>query len=135
MRTIDDDTTVTQAVKNDPRVTAFGAILRRTNIDELPQLVNVLFGEMSLVGPRPHPIALNLKFEDKLAPLFRRHNVKPGITGWAQINGCRGETDTVDKMQQRLLYDLYYIDHWSFLLDLQIIMMTLLSKKAYSNAY
>lgn len=135
MRTIDDDTTVTQAVKNDPRVTAFGAILRRTNIDELPQLVNVLFGEMSLVGPRPHPIGLNLKFEDKLAPLFRRHNVKPGITGWAQINGCRGETDTVDKMQQRLLYDLYYIDHWSFLLDLQIIMMTLLSKKAYSNAY
>ncbi|MGA8950977.1 MAG: sugar transferase, partial [Xanthobacteraceae bacterium] len=73
--------------------------------------------------------------EDKLAPLFRRHNVKPGITGWAQINGCRGETDTVDKMQQRLLCDLYYIDHWSFLLDLQIIMMTLLSKKAYSNAY
>ncbi|MGB6509683.1 MAG: exopolysaccharide biosynthesis polyprenyl glycosylphosphotransferase, partial [Xanthobacteraceae bacterium] len=135
MRTIDDDTTVTQAVKNDPRVTVFGAILRRTNIDELPQLVNVLFGEMSLVGPRPHPIALNLKFEDKLAPLFRRHNVKPGITGWAQINGCRGETDTVDKMQQRLLCDLYYIDHWSFLLDLQIIMMTLLSKKAYSNAY
>jgi Undecaprenyl-phosphate glucose phosphotransferase len=136
MRTIDDDTSViAQAVKNDPRVTAFGAILRRTNIDELPQLVNVLFGEMSLVGPRPHPIALNLKFEDKLAPLFRRHNVKPGITGWAQVNGCRGETDTIEKMQQRLLYDLYYIDHWSFLLDLQIIMMTLLSKKAYSNAY
>jgi Undecaprenyl-phosphate glucose phosphotransferase len=135
MRAIDDDKSVRQATKNDPRVTAFGSILRRTNIDELPQLVNVLFGEMSLVGPRPHPIALNLKFEDKLAPLFRRHNVKPGITGWAQVNGCRGETDTVDKMQQRLLYDLYYIDHWSFLLDLQIVVMTLLSKRAYSNAY
>jgi Undecaprenyl-phosphate glucose phosphotransferase len=135
MRTVEDGENFTQAVKNDPRVTVFGAILRKTNIDELPQLVNVLSGEMSLVGPRPHPIALNLKYEDKLAPLFRRHNVKPGITGWAQVNGCRGETDTVEKMHQRLIYDLYYIDHWSFLLDIQIIMMTLLSKKAYSNAY
>jgi Undecaprenyl-phosphate glucose phosphotransferase len=135
MRTIDTDTGFKQATKNDPRITKFGNILRRTNIDELPQLVNVLFGEMSLVGPRPHPIALNLKFEDKLAPLFRRHNVKPGITGWAQVNGCRGETDTLEKMQNRLRYDLYYIDHWSFLLDLQIILMTLVSKKAYSNAY
>jgi Undecaprenyl-phosphate glucose phosphotransferase len=135
MRTVEDGEHFTQAVKNDPRVTVFGAILRKTNIDELPQLVNVLLGEMSLVGPRPHPIALNLKYEDKLAPLFRRHNVKPGITGWAQVNGCRGETDTVEKMQQRLICDLYYIDHWSFLFDIQIIMMTLLSKKAYSNAY
>jgi Undecaprenyl-phosphate glucose phosphotransferase len=135
MRTIDTDTGFKQAIKDDPRITAFGKILRRTNIDELPQLVNVLFGEMSLVGPRPHPIALNLQFEDKLAPLFRRHNVKPGITGWAQVNGCRGETDTLEKMQNRLRHDLYYIDHWSFLLDLQIIMMTLVSKKAYSNAY
>ena len=135
MRTVEEGENFTQAVKDDPRVTVFGAILRKTNIDELPQLVNVLLGEMSLVGPRPHPIALNLKYEDKLAPLFRRHNVKPGITGWAQVNGCRGETDTVEKMHQRLIYDLYYIDHWSFLLDIQIIMMTLLSKKAYSNAY
>jgi Undecaprenyl-phosphate glucose phosphotransferase len=135
MRTVEAGENFIQAVKNDPRVTVFGAILRKTNIDELPQLVNVLLGEMSLVGPRPHPIALNLKYEDKLAPLFRRHNVKPGITGWAQVNGCRGETDTVEKMHQRLIYDLYYIDHWSFLLDIQIIVMTLLSKKAYSNAY
>lgn len=136
MRTVEDgEQKFTQAVKNDPRITKFGSILRSTNIDELPQLVNVLLGEMSLVGPRPHPIALNLKFEDKLAPLFRRHNVKPGITGWAQVNGCRGETDTIEKMRERLRYDLYYIDHWSFLLDLQIIMMTLVSKKAYANAY
>jgi Undecaprenyl-phosphate glucose phosphotransferase len=136
MRTVEDgEVKFTQAVKNDPRITKFGGILRSTNIDELPQLVNVLLGEMSLVGPRPHPIALNLKFEDKLAPLFRRHNVKPGITGWAQVNGCRGETDTIEKMQERLRYDLYYIDHWSFFLDLQIIMMTLVSKKAYTNAY
>lgn len=135
MRTIEEGDNFTQAIRNDPRVTTFGNILRKTNIDELPQLVNVLLGEMSLVGPRPHPIALNLKFEDQLSPLFRRHNVKPGITGWAQVNGCRGETDTLDKMQKRLQCDLYYIDHWSFLLDLQIIMMTLLSKKSYSNAY
>ena len=135
MRSIEDGASFTQAVKNDPRVTNFGSILRKTNIDELPQLINVLLGEMSLVGPRPHPLALNFRFEDKLLPLFRRHNVKPGITGWAQVNGCRGETDTLEKMQKRLQYDLYYIDHWSFLLDIQIIMMTLVSKKAYSNAY
>jgi Undecaprenyl-phosphate glucose phosphotransferase len=135
MRKIEDGIHFTQAVKNDRRVTVFGRILRRTNIDELPQLVNVLLGEMSLVGPRPHPIALNEKFEDKLSMLFRRHNVKPGLTGWAQVNGCRGETETLEKMEARLRYDLYYIDHWSFLLDMQIIMMTLFSKKAYSNAY
>jgi lipopolysaccharide/colanic/teichoic acid biosynthesis glycosyltransferase len=76
-----------------------------------------------------------MQFEDKLAPLFRRHNVKPGITGWAQVNGCRGETDTLEKMQMRLRHDLYYIDHWSFMLDLQIILMTLISKRAYANAY
>ena len=135
MRTIEDGANFKQVVKNDSRVTNFGRLLRKTNIDELPQLVNVLLGEMSLVGPRPHPIALNLRFEGKLSPLFRRHNVKPGITGWAQVNGCRGETDPLEKMQKRLQYDLYYIDHWSFLLDIQIIMMTLVSKKAYSNAY
>lgn len=135
MRVVEEGTNFTQAVKNDPRVTKFGGILRKTNIDELPQLINVLLGEMSLVGPRPHPIALNEKFEDKLSPLFRRHNVKPGLTGWAQVNGCRGETDTIEKMQSRLRYDLYYVDHWSFLFDMQIIMMTLVSKKAYSNAY
>jgi lipopolysaccharide/colanic/teichoic acid biosynthesis glycosyltransferase len=135
MHTIEDGHNFTQAVKNDPRVTAVGHFLRKTNIDELPQLFNVLFGQMSLVGPRPHPIALNDLFEQQITPLSRRHNVKPGITGWAQVNGFRGETDTLEKMQRRLQHDFYYIDHWSFLFDMQIIMMTLISKKAYCNAY
>jgi Undecaprenyl-phosphate glucose phosphotransferase len=134
MRVVEDGEQFRQATKNDTRITAFGRVLRKTNLDELPQLVNVFLGQMSLVGPRPHPVALNMQFEDQLVPLFRRHNVKPGITGWAQVNGYRGETDTLEKMQMRLRHDLYYIDHWSFLLDLQIILMTLISKKAYSNA-
>jgi Undecaprenyl-phosphate glucose phosphotransferase len=124
-----------QARKVDPRVTRVGRILRRTNIDELPQLINVLSGEMSIVGPRPHPVALNEQYEALIAPLMRRHKIKPGITGWAQINGCRGETSTVEKMQERLKYDLYYIDNWSFLFDMQIILLTLFSSKAYTNAY
>jgi Undecaprenyl-phosphate glucose phosphotransferase len=127
--------TFTQAKDNDPRVTRLGQILRRTNIDELPQLINVLRGEMSLVGPRPHPIALNAMFQDRIAPFSRRHNVKPGLTGWAQINGLRGQTDTVEKMQRRIDYDLYYIDNWSFAFDLKIVMMTLFSKSAYTNAF
>jgi Undecaprenyl-phosphate glucose phosphotransferase len=135
MRIVEDGTNFTQAVRNDPRVTSIGRVLRKTNVDELPQLINVILGEMSLVGPRPHPIKLNESFDDKLSMLFRRHNVKPGLTGWAQVNGCRGETDTLEKMRKRLEYDLYYIDHWSFLFDLQIITMTFLSKEAYSNAY
>jgi Undecaprenyl-phosphate glucose phosphotransferase len=126
--------TFTQAKENDARVTRVGRILRRTNIDELPQLINVLKGEMSIVGPRPHPIALNAMFQDRIAPFLRRHNVKPGLTGWAQVNGYRGETDTVEKMQQRINHDLYYIDNWSFGLDLKIMMMTLFSKSAYMNA-
>jgi exopolysaccharide biosynthesis polyprenyl glycosylphosphotransferase len=135
MKVVEDGDKFKQAVRNDPRITKFGGLLRKTNIDELPQLINVLLGEMSLVGPRPHPIALNERFQDVLTPLFRRHNVKPGLTGWAQVNGCRGETSTLEKMQKRLEYDLYYVDHWSFLFDLQIILMTFLSKDAYSNAF
>jgi Undecaprenyl-phosphate glucose phosphotransferase len=127
-------TTFTQVKEKDARVTRVGRILRRTNIDELPQLINVLRGEMSIVGPRPHPIALNRMFEDRIAPFSRRHNVKPGLTGWAQVNGFRGETDTVEKMQQRINHDLYYIDNWSFSLDLKIMMMTLFSKRVYMNA-
>jgi Undecaprenyl-phosphate glucose phosphotransferase len=134
MSTMEDGQTCKQASKNDPRVTHLGRILRRTNIDELPQLLNVLLGEMSLVGPRPHPLALNDSFRQHIAPLSRRHNVKPGITGWAQVNGYRGETDTLEKMQRRFDYDLYYIDNWSFLLDMKIILMTLFSKRAYMNA-
>lgn len=127
-------TTFTQVKTNDTRVTRLGRLLRRTNIDELPQLINVLRGEMSIVGPRPHPIALNAMFQERITPFSRRHNVKPGITGWAQVHGFRGETDTLEKMQQRIEYDLHYIDNWSFLLDLKIIVMTLFSKIAYTNA-
>lgn len=102
---------------HDPRVTRVGRVLRRTNIDELPQLLKVPSGEMSIVGPRPHAIDHNKMFEEKILPFWRRHNVKPGITGWAQVNGCRGETDTIEKMQRRLEHDLYYIEVkvWIFL--------------------
>jgi len=124
-----------QAVRNDPRVTRVGRVLRRTNIDELPQLLNVLMGEMSLVGPRPHAVAHNHMFADQIRRMFRRHNVKPGITGWAQINGLRGETDTFEKMQKRIEYDLYYVDNWSFFFDLKILVRTVTSKQAYINAY
>jgi Undecaprenyl-phosphate glucose phosphotransferase len=127
-------TTFTQAKEKDARVTRVGRILRRTNIDELPQLINVLKGEMSIVGPRPHALIMDQIFEQRIALYARRHNVKPGITGWAQVNGFRGETDTLEKMQQRINHDFYYIDNWSFGLDLKIIMMTLLSKSAYMNA-
>lgn len=124
-----------QAVQNDARITRVGALLRRTSIDELPQLINVLRGEMSIVGPRPHATAHNHMFEGQIPAFSRRHVVKPGITGWAQVNGCRGPTPTVEKMQQRVDYDLYYIDNWSFVLDLRIIVMTVFSKTAYENAY
>ena len=116
-------------------MTRVGQVLRRTNIDELPQLFNVLTGEMSIVGPRPHPVALNRMFEEHISPFSRRHNVKPGITGWAQVNGYRGQTDTLEKMQRRFECDLYYIENWSFLLDMKIILMTLFSKSAYRNAF
>ena len=124
-----------QAVQRDPRVTRIGRILRRTSLDELPQLLNVLLGDMSIVGPRPHATAHNEIFEKQIAPFRRRHNVKPGITGWAQVNGHRGQTDTLDKMRRRIECDLYYIDHWSLLLDIKIVIMTLFSKKAHTNAY
>jgi Undecaprenyl-phosphate glucose phosphotransferase len=125
----------TQTTRDDPRVTRVGRLLRPTNIDELPQLVNVVLGSMSIVGPRPHAVAHNELFEGRIAPYWRRHNVKPGITGWAQVNGYRGETDTLEKMQRRVECDLYYIDNWSFLFDVKIIVMTLFWKRAYLNAY
>ncbi|WP_199085321.1 exopolysaccharide biosynthesis polyprenyl glycosylphosphotransferase [Bosea sp. ASV33] len=124
-----------QAVRNDPRVTRVGRVLRRTNIDELPQLLNVLRGEMSLVGPRPHAIAHNHMYADQITRMFRRHNVRPGITGWAQVNGLRGETDTFEKMQKRIEHDLYYVDNWSFFFDLKILVKTVVSKRARLNAY
>ncbi|UYN99984.1 MAG: undecaprenyl-phosphate glucose phosphotransferase [Devosia sp.] len=125
--------------KDDPRVTRVGKFIRRTSIDELPQLFNVLKGELSIVGPRPH--ALQAKADNKLyyeavEGYFARHRVKPGITGWAQINGWRGETDTIDKIMQRVNHDLYYIEHWSILLDLYILVMTPVSLVAKNeNAY
>jgi Undecaprenyl-phosphate glucose phosphotransferase len=124
-----------QTKRDDSRVTRVGRLLRRTNIDELPQLFNVLTGDMSVVGPRPHATAHNEMFEGRILPFSRRHNIKPGITGWAQVNGHRGETDTLEKMQRRVEHDLYYIDNWSFLLDMKIILLTLFSKRAYINAY
>jgi Undecaprenyl-phosphate glucose phosphotransferase len=124
-----------QATQNDPRVTRVGRMIRRTNIDELPQLINVLRGEMSMVGPRPHAVTHNDMFADRIRRMFRRHNVKPGITGWAQVNGLRGETDTLEKMQKRIEYDLYYVDNWSFFFDLKIMIMTVVLKSAYTNAY
>ena len=103
------------------RVTKFGAFIRRTSLDELPQFINVLQGQMSIVGPRPHPVKLNEEFRQLIPKYMLRHIVKPGITGWAQINGYRGETDTLNKMEQRIAYDLYYIDNWSLWFDLRII--------------
>lgn len=124
-----------QATRDDPRLTRIGGWLRRRNIDELPQLFNVLTGDMSLVGPRPHPLPLDEEFQRRISLYARRHNVKPGITGWAQIHGHRGETDTVEKMRARIEYDLSYIDNWSLWLDLKIIARTVLSRTAYQNAY
>jgi Undecaprenyl-phosphate glucose phosphotransferase len=124
-----------QTVRNDPRVTPVGAFLRRTSIDELPQLLNVLIGDMSIVGPRPHAIAHDNIFEHRIDLYARRHNIKPGITGWAQVNGFRGETDTEEKMRGRIEHDLAYLDHWSLMLDIKIIIMTAMSLKAHTNAH
>lgn len=135
MTTLDDGDVVRQAQINDSRVTRVGRILRRTNLDEVPQLLNVIIGDMSLVGPRPHAVAHNNKYEERIRLYARRHNVKPGITGWAQVNGLRGETSTIDKMVRRVEHDLYYIDHWSVLFDIKIMLMTLFSPRSYRNAY
>jgi Undecaprenyl-phosphate glucose phosphotransferase len=135
MSTLDDGPVVHQALRNDPRLTRIGRWLRRWNIDEIPQLFNVLAGDMSLVGPRPHALSHDREYERRISLYARRHNVKPGITGWAQINGFRGATDTDDKMRNRVEYDLFYIDNWSLWLDLKIIIRTVLSPAAYRNAY
>jgi putative colanic acid biosynthesis UDP-glucose lipid carrier transferase len=124
---------VTQATRNDPRVTRIGRILRRTSLDELPQLLNVLEGSMSLVGPRPHAVEHNEQYKELIDSYMLRHKVKPGITGWAQVNGYRGETDTVDKMKMRVEHDLYYIEHWSLWFDLRIMLLTLLRGVWWSN--
>lgn len=126
---------VTQATKNDARVTAVGAFIRRTSLDELPQFFNVLQGRMSIVGPRPHALAHNEYYKDLVESYMQRHKVKPGITGWAQVNGYRGETDTLEKMQKRVEHDLWYIDNWSLGLDLKIILRTVFKGFLGSNVY
>jgi Undecaprenyl-phosphate glucose phosphotransferase len=124
--------------KDDPRVTKVGKFIRRTSIDELPQLINVLKGELSIVGPRPHALqakAANQLYYEAVEGYFARHRVKPGITGWAQINGWRGETDTIEKIMQRVNHDLYYIEHWSILLDFYILILTPIRLFNTENAY
>ncbi|WP_088342905.1 MULTISPECIES: undecaprenyl-phosphate glucose phosphotransferase [Rhodomicrobium] len=135
MTTLDDGHLVRQATRDDKRITRVGRFLRRTNLDELPQLINVLTGQMSLVGPRPHAVAHNHEFEEKIRLYAKRHNVKPGISGWSQINGYRGETEKLEKMQKRVEFDVYYIDNWSLLFDILILFMTIFSLKSYKNAY
>lgn len=126
---------VTQATKGDARITPIGAFLRRTSLDELPQFFNVLQGRMSIVGPRPHALAHNEYYKDLVESYMQRHQVKPGITGWAQVNGLRGETDTLEKMQARVEHDLWYIDNWSLSLDLKIIFLTVFKGFISPNAY
>jgi Undecaprenyl-phosphate glucose phosphotransferase len=135
MTTLDDGPKIDQATRDDKRVTKVGRYLRKTNIDELPQLFNVLLGQMSLVGPRPHAIAHNNEFEEKIRLYAKRHNVKPGITGLSQINGLRGETNTIDKMQSRVECDIHYIDNWSIFFDVYIMIFTMFSLRSYKNAY
>jgi putative colanic acid biosynthesis UDP-glucose lipid carrier transferase len=126
---------IRQAQKNDSRVTPFGAFLRRTSLDELPQFFNVIQGRMSIVGPRPHAVAHNELYRKIIKGYMVRHKVKPGVTGWAQVNGCRGETDTVEKMKKRIDYDLAYLRNWSLLLDLYIIFKTIFVVFDDRNAY
>jgi lipopolysaccharide/colanic/teichoic acid biosynthesis glycosyltransferase len=125
MSVCEDGPHVKQAERDDCRVTRVGKFLRRTSLDELPQLLNVLKGEMSIVGPRPHAEVHDREFGKKIENFSRRHRVKPGITGWAQINGWRGQTQTVEEMRQRMEFDLHYIDNWSIWLDLEIMVRTL----------
>ncbi|MCP1602164.1 undecaprenyl-phosphate glucose phosphotransferase [Pseudomonas citronellolis] len=135
MRVMENDENVVQATRGDTRITPIGALLRRTSLDELPQFINVLLGDMSIVGPRPHAVAHNEHYRGKIDSYMLRHKVKPGITGWAQINGWRGETDTLDKMQKRVEHDLAYIHNWSLWWDLKIVFLTVFKGFIHKNAY
>jgi putative colanic acid biosynthesis UDP-glucose lipid carrier transferase len=132
---MENDNEIKQAVRNDPRVTRIGAFLRRTSLDELPQFFNVLKGDMSVIGPRPHAIAHNEEYRNQIDFYMVRHKIKPGITGWAQVNGWRGETDTLDKMQQRIAHDLDYIRNWSLWMDFKIVVFTIMYAFRDRNAY
>jgi putative colanic acid biosynthesis UDP-glucose lipid carrier transferase len=135
MSVMEDGESIVQATKGDSRVTPFGALLRRTSLDELPQFIQVLTGEMSIVGPRPHAVAHNEHYRSLIQGYMLRHKVKPGITGWAQVNGWRGETDTLEKMEKRIEYDLAYIRDWALGFDLKIIYLTVLGVVRGKNAY
>jgi len=135
MTVSEDGDAVKQATKNDQRITPVGAFLRRTSLDELPQFLQVLTGEMSIVGPRPHAVVHNELYRQQIRGYMLRHKVKPGITGWAQVNGWRGETDTLDKMAKRVEHDLEYIRRWNFFWDIEIIFRTVFSSRARKNAY
>ena len=135
MTTMEDNAALKSVTRGDSRVTRIGAFLRRFSIDELPQLINVLSGKMSLIGPRPHALAHDQLYEQRIAQYARRHNVKPGITGWAQVRGLRGEIASDEKMRKRVEHDLYYIDNWSFWLDIKILTLTVFSAKSHSDAY
>jgi Undecaprenyl-phosphate glucose phosphotransferase len=126
---------VSQATRNDPRITPLGAFLRRTSLDELPQFFNVLRGDMSVVGPRPHALEHDDLYQSVVGGYIHRYRIKPGITGWAQINGFRGETDRLEKMELRVAHDLYYLGHWSFWLDMRIIAATIFRGLVSPNAY
>ncbi len=135
MSTCDNGPTIVQAKENDVRITPLGSFLRRTSLDELPQFLNVLRGEMSVVGPRPHAVAHNELYRSQIHGYMLRHKVKPGITGWAQVNGWRGETERIEKMEHRVEHDLYYIDNWSFFWDIQIVFLTIFGKKTHKHAH
>jgi lipopolysaccharide/colanic/teichoic acid biosynthesis glycosyltransferase len=133
-----DATGARRTVRGDPRVTRIGGALRRLSLDELPQLLNVLKGDMSLVGPRPHATAMRAGeqlYADAVEAYSARHRVKPGITGWAQVHGCRGEVDTIEKARTRLDHDLFYIEHWSIWLDLRTLILTVPALMMPRNAY
>jgi exopolysaccharide biosynthesis polyprenyl glycosylphosphotransferase len=135
MSTQEDGPVVVQAKKNDARVTRLGGILRRLSIDEVPQLLNVLRGDMSLVGPRPHALAHDNEYDDLIATYAIRHKIKPGITGWAQVNGFRGETPELGMMKQRVENDIWYIEYWSLWLDIRILVLTMARVVKSPNAY
>ncbi len=135
MTVTDNGDEIVQAQKSDARITPFGAFLRRTSLDELPQFINTLTGEMSIVGPRPHAVAHNEEYRKLISGYMLRHKVKPGITGWAQVNGWRGETEALDKMEKRVEYDLIYIRNWSLWWDLKIVFRTVLTGFSGKNAY
>jgi undecaprenyl-phosphate galactose phosphotransferase/putative colanic acid biosynthesis UDP-glucose lipid carrier transferase len=135
MTVMEDGAVVTQAQRFDPRVTRVGKVLRRSSIDEIPQLLNVLLGDMSLVGPRPHALAHDDHYGDLLSEYAFRHHVKPGITGWAQVRGYRGETAQVEQMKGRVDCDIWYINNWTLTLDIKIIMMTCFEVVHNRNVY